>query len=252
MRSLRCALWVLVALLLVARPAVAEPLDQSTHEMVDAAHQLRVSLEKLLPFHERELAITTDIAAKRRELFTRGIVSQRDVEQAEQAQAAAQTKVDVTRAQIGQADALIDEVTASLALRRLTPLPTPTPQEGEGAGTRFTYYAGRGEWSLAQLPKLERFFAGRFGRPLPVSALGQTMVHDRLGFDHRNALDVAVHPDSVEGRALIAYLESASISFIAFRGAVPGAATGAHIHVGPASQRLAHVNPVTPVGRRDR
>ena len=54
------------------------------------------------------------------------------------------------------------------------------------------------------------------------------------------ALDVAVHPDTAEGRALMAYLRAASISFIAFRSAVPGAATGAHIHIGPASHRVAH------------
>jgi len=31
----------------------------------------------------------------------------------------------------------------------------------------------------------------RFGRSLLVSAFGQTALHDRKGFDHRNALDVA-------------------------------------------------------------
>jgi hypothetical protein len=34
------------------------------------------------------------------------------------------------------------------------------------------------------------------------------------------------------------FLRGAGISFMAFRGAVRGEATGAHIHVGPASRRL--------------
>ncbi|HUK91767.1 MAG TPA: hypothetical protein VLZ81_15295, partial [Blastocatellia bacterium] len=68
---------------------------------------------------------------------------------------------------------------------------------------------------------------------------GQTPVHDKLGFDHRDALDVAVQPDSAEGEALMAYLRSQRIPFIAFRHAVPGSATGAHIHVGRPSHRIA-------------
>jgi hypothetical protein len=93
---------------------------------------------------------------------------------------------------------------------------------------------------------LHAFFAEQFGRPLPVSALGQTPVHDRLGFDHRNALDIAVHPDSEEGRSLLVYLRRERIPFLAFRGPVPGASTGAHIHIGTASPRI---QPVRAPGR---
>jgi len=64
-------------------------------------------------------------------------------------------------------------------------------------------------------------------------------VHDQLGFDHRNALDVAVHPDSPEGKALMAWLRSEGVSFLAFRGPVSGEATGAHVHVGEPSPRRA-------------
>jgi hypothetical protein len=58
-----------------------------------------------------------------------------------------------------------------------------------------------------------------------------------LRFDHRDAIDVALHPDSLEGRTLLGYLRHAGIPFMAFRNAVPGAATGAHIHIGRASPR---------------
>jgi hypothetical protein len=76
-----------------------------------------------------------------------------------------------------------------------------------------------------------------------VSAFGQTPLHDRLGFDHRNAVDVAVHPDSVEGQALMAWLREHGVSFLAFRGPVAGEATGAHVHVGEPSPRLAALRP---------
>jgi hypothetical protein len=73
---------------------------------------------------------------------------------------------------------------------------------------------------------------------LPISAFGQTKVHDRLGLDHRTAIDVAVHPDSAEGHWLMQYLRQAGFPFIGVRGEVSGSSTGAHIHVGAASPRM--------------
>lgn len=99
-------------------------------------------------------------------------------------------------------------------------------------------YAGAGAWSLADVDMVQQFFARRFGRPLPVSAWGQTVVHDRLGLDHRDAFDVALHPDSAEGRALMAFLRSEGIPFVGVRSRIRGLSTGAHIHVGPESGRL--------------
>ena len=221
-----------------AEPPRADALEQSTRELIAAAQTYRASLEALLPFHEAEVTRATETVARRRELFTRGIVARREVDDAEQAREAAEAKLAATRAEITQSETLVAEAMAREALRRVPASPTPAPRDIGVAGGRFTYYNGIGAWSLAQASKIEQFFTARFGRALPISAYGQTAVHARLGFDHRDALDVAVHPDSPEGRALMAYLRSAAISFIAFRSAVPGLATGAHIHIGPASQRL--------------
>jgi hypothetical protein len=113
------------------------------------------------------------------------------------------------------------------------------PPGGEQTTATLIRYRGARRWALSLTAGLQEFFSRTFGRPLPVSAFGQTAVHDKLGFDHRNAIDVAVHPDSAEGRAVMDWLRKAGLSFIAFRGAVAGAATGAHIHVGEPSQRLA-------------
>jgi hypothetical protein len=90
------------------------------------------------------------------------------------------------------------------------------------------------------VPRIERYFSQAFGRRLPVTALGQSETHNRLRFDHRDSMDVALHPDSVEGKALTAHLRKAGIPFMAFRGAIPGTSTGPHIHIGRPSGRLAH------------
>jgi acetyl esterase/lipase len=93
-------------------------------------------------------------------------------------------------------------------------------------------------WKLRDVSRIEKFFVETFGRALPISALGQTATHDRLRFDHRDAMDVALHPDSQEGQSLLNFLRQAGIPFVAFRNAVPGSATGAHIHIGKPSARL--------------
>ena len=63
-------------------------------------------------------------------------------------------------------------------------------------------------------------------------ALAQAIV--RINEDKRW---LALHPESAEGRSVLNYLRQAGIPFIAFRNAVPGAATGAHIHIGKPSPR---------------
>jgi hypothetical protein len=106
------------------------------------------------------------------------------------------------------------------------------------SGLVLIRYTGTSQWSLNDYSSLDKFFKETFGHSMPVSAFGQTGVHDRLGFAHYGAMDVALHPDSVEGRALMAHLQAHGIPFIAFRAAVAGSATGAHIHVGQPSHRI--------------
>jgi len=154
------------------------------------------------------------------------------VEDSEQALAGARAKLAATRQEMVITDHSLVE-----ALVNDRPAPAPSRQETTPTLVR---YRGAARWSLAEATKIQNFFARRFGRPLPVSAWGQTPLHDRLGFDHHEALDVAVAPDSPEGAALMAYLRSAGYSFMAFRGAVAGEATGAHIHIGEASRRVAY------------
>ena len=110
---------------------------------------------------------------------------------------------------------------------------------GPAAGSPLTErFDGAGAFTPAMFRKTETAFEARFGKSLPVSAMGQTAVHRALGFDHRGRVDVALNPDQPEGVWLRRYLTENGIPFFAFRHAVPGKATGAHIHLGPMSTRL--------------
>lgn len=102
-------------------------------------------------------------------------------------------------------------------------------------------YDGRGVFRMAMLAQIERAFEKKFGQALPISALGNTELHRTMGFDHTDRVDVALTPDSPEGQWLRGYLEANRLPYFAFRSFVPGQATGAHIHIGPPSLRLARL-----------
>jgi hypothetical protein len=109
------------------------------------------------------------------------------------------------------------------------------PAEAQGLAER---YDGNGTFTPGDFGKISRAFEREFSKNLPVSANGETAVHRALGFDHRNRVDVAVNPDQPEGAWLRQYLVVHHIPYFAFRAAVPGRATGPHIHIGPMSARL--------------
>ncbi|HEX4164729.1 MAG TPA: hypothetical protein VHZ55_04585 [Bryobacteraceae bacterium] len=99
-------------------------------------------------------------------------------------------------------------------------------------------YSGNGHFGISDLPTINGEFQRKFGHALPVSALGQTLLHRSMGLDHRDRVDVALSPDSAEGVWLRHLLEQLRIPYLAFRSAVAGAATAPHIHIGPGSTRL--------------
>lgn len=107
-------------------------------------------------------------------------------------------------------------------------------------------YDGNGLFTPEIFERIQTAFEQRFGKPLPVSAYGETAVHRALGFDHRGRIDVALRPDQPEGIWLRDYLRAHKIPYFAFSQAVPGKATGAHIHLGPMSTRLVVANSHAP------
>jgi len=210
-------------------------LEKAAADVIAATQSYRAALEKVLAIHERELARRNEMAELRQDLYERGVLSRREFEEGQRAQLEAQKSVEDTRRAMSDADRMMSEARTAESLARLAPLARGGYEETPG----LVRYNGTAAWSLTgDLPRLQQFFLARFGRPLPISALGQTALHDRMGFDHRNALDVAVHPDSPEGRALMEHLRLAGIPFIAAWGAIPGSTSGAHIHVGQPSPRF--------------
>jgi len=210
-------------------------LEKTAADVIAAKQSYRAALEKVLAIHERELARRNELAELRQDLYERGVLSRREFEEGQRAQLEAQKSVEDTRRAMSDADRMMSEARTAESLARLAPLARGGYEETPG----LVRYNGTAAWSITgDLPRLQQFFLARFGRPLPISALGQTALHDRMGFDHRNALDVAVHPDSPEGRALMEHLRLAGIPFIAAWGAIPGSTSGAHIHVGQPSPRF--------------
>ena len=205
-------------------------LEKAAADVIAATQSYRAALEKVLAIHERELARRNELAELRQDLYERGVLSRREFEEGQRAQLEAQKSVEDTRRAMSDADRMMSEARTAESLARLAPLARGGYEETPG----LVRYNGTAAWSL----RLQQVFLARFGRPLPISALGQTALHDRMGFDHRNALDVAVHPDSPEGRALMEHLRLAGIPFIAAWGAIPGSTSGAHIHVGQPSPRF--------------
>jgi hypothetical protein len=232
-RPLGLALIALGLLACTVGAAIAETLAEAVASLTAATREYQDSLAHLLALQEQDAARAETEVDRYRTLFARGLVSRRDVETAARAAARAREELDRTRGRMAEAEHVVAEAEALLTLAALP----PTPLGEERATPEIVEYRGPGRWTLDQVASLERFFSHRFGRALPVSALGQTALHDRLGFDHRNALDIAVHPDSREGRALLEHLRSSGVPFLAFRAAAPGISTGAHVHVGRPSPR---------------
>jgi len=98
-------------------------------------------------------------------------------------------------------------------------------------------FDGAGLFRESDFLRIAGAFQQHFGKPLPVSAKGDTALHRSLGFDHRGRVDVALNPDQREGSWLRSYLQRSKIPYYAFRAAVRGKATAPHIHLGPPSMR---------------
>jgi hypothetical protein len=110
-----------------------------------------------------------------------------------------------------------------------------TGSEARPVSERFD---GMGAFTAAHWKKVLLAFEASFGKPIPVSAHGETAVHKALGFDHRGRIDVAINPDAPEGVWLRQFLASERIPYFAFRSAVAGKSTAPHIHIGPPSLRI--------------
>lgn len=223
----------LVAVAPASKRGVSKERADQREKLETAVAEYKTSLETLIESLEREVERRNEALEKRRELVAAGLVARREVETSETDLAKAKADLAKANKELEEADQLLNE---ALWMEKLAVVPPSRSGAYRATGAVIRY--GGGRWAIQDINKVQGFFASRFGRNLPISAFGQSAVHDRLGFDHSNAVDLPIHPDSAEGQAVIAYLRSAGIPFLAFRGAIPGKSTGAHIHIGRPSSRL--------------
>lgn len=234
--------------------------------LVQAGAAPRIALEKA----ERELLAAQDEVILKQTLYGELTVEDLTSDQAEQMISAAQRQFDRQQQRLDDAKKLVEEGvsprtsltpfledldshrrTLDLALGRsrlLDELAIMARAEEEqmeqedlspqGPWRAMERYLGDGIFNDVDFRVLAVAFEKRFLKSLPVSARGMTATHRRLGFDHRGRVDVALNPDQPEGVWLRKYLETNRIPYYAFRTAIAGKATAAHIHLGPPSLRL--------------
>jgi hypothetical protein len=102
---------------------------------------------------------------------------------------------------------------------------------------RIVFQPETSDWNTNRLSSIRDFYSSIIGKELPVKNVGQGEIHNKWKLDHRNSVDIGVHPDSKEGQKLQEYLRENNIPFLAFKKAIPGVSTSAHIHIGRPSSR---------------
>jgi hypothetical protein len=197
-------------------------------------------MQRSLRVREKELQDQIAALEIKRELYEKNLMPKWELENSERAVAGLRFDTEQIRESIAEDERALSLVEES-AGKEAKGLARST-RRGERARAGLIRYKGAASWTIDDVEKIDAFFRQRFGDPLPISALGQSLTHDRLGLDHSEGVDVAVRPDSAQGRTLMAYLRAAGIPFIAFRGRISRMSTGAHIHIGPPSPRLVVAN----------
>jgi hypothetical protein len=222
------------------KPAPTAPQSELTklrEEYVKATNDWKASLEKLLAIYEANVKKAEEKVTVSKRLLAEGLIAKAQVEESEHTLALEKQKVAETRRQMSSADAQIAGVLVETAADEEIAKNLRLGKQSLIRTSSFTRYTGAGSWNLSDAGKIERFFSDTFNRQLPIAVFGQGAIHERWRLDHRNAMDIQLHPDGVEGRALLNFLQKNGIPYSAFRSAIPGTATGPHIHIGRPSHR---------------
>ena len=249
----RNLLWAWVCLVMIAlcvdvpaqrkpkkKPAPAQPpseLEKLRDEYVKATNEYKTSLGKLLPYYESDVKKAEDKLETSKKLLAEGLIPKSQVEENEHALALAKQKIAETNRAMTSADEQVAGVLVEAEANEQIAKNLRLAKQGLVRTAAFTRYTGAGGWNLGDSWKVQRFFYDTFKKQLPIAVFGQGPIHDRWRLDHHNAMDVQLHPDGVEGRALLEFLQKNGIPYLAFRSAIPGTATGPHIHIGNPSHR---------------
>ena len=218
-------------------PAPQTELAKLREEFVNATKDYKSSLGKLLAIYEGNVTKAEEKLALSKKLLAEGLIPKNQVEENERAVAAAKGKVSETRRQMTSADEQIAGVLVETAADEQITKDLRLARQGLVRTASFTRFTGGPGWNLSEAWKVQRFFSDTFKKQLPIAVFGQGAIHERWRLDHRNAMDIQLQPDGVEGRALLDFLQKNGIPYLAFRSAIPGTATGPHIHIGRPSHR---------------
>lgn len=223
-----------------AKTAPAQQVDELSKlhdEYIKATKDYKAGLQKLLALYQETVKKAEQKRDQTQKLFDAGLMARIDLEKAELAVTNAGLKVSEAQQQINAADTQIAQVLVEVEGEKQIAKLGPIRRGSLIRTTSFIRYNGVGAWSLSQAGKIEVFFQQAFKRPLPIAVFGQGAIHNQWRLDHHNAMDISLNPDGAEGVALINFLQSNGIPFSAFRTAIPGVATGPHIHIGMPSHR---------------
>ena len=211
-------------------------------QLTEATREYKANLEKLAAIYEAEAKQAEGRLQKMKELYAQRLITRREMETSEDAAACARDKYVNAQAQLKGADVQLAETVMEVEAEEAAPkLSVGSARRAVGGvmhTNAYIRYGGGRAWSLTEAGAIKQFYTARFGRALPIHVFGQSALHDRWGYDHHNAMDIRLHPDSTEGQALMEYLRANGVPFTAFHFAVPGVATGPHIHVGLPSHRI--------------
>ncbi len=206
-------------------------------EYVRLTNEYKTSLGKLLPFYENDVKRAEEKLEQSKKLLAEGLIARTQVEENERALALAKEKINDLNRQMTNADAQVASVLVEAEANEQIAKNLRLAKQGLIRTSSFTRFTGAGGWNLTDSWKIQRFFSDTFNKQLPIAVFGQGAIHDRWRLDHHNAMDIQLHPDGVEGQALLNFLQKNGIPYSAFRSAIPGTATGPHIHIGRPSHR---------------
>ncbi len=218
-------------------PASVDELTKLREEFVKATNDYKTSLGKLLAIYESNVKKAEEKLEVSKKLLAEGLIARTQLEESERAVAIARDKVAETRRQLTGADDQIAAVLVETAAEQQIAKNLRLARQSLVRTAAFLRFNGAPGWNLGEAYKIQRFFADTFNKQLPIAVFGQGAIHERWRLDHRNAMDISLHPDGVEGRALLTFLQKNGIPYLAFRSAIPGTATGPHIHIGRPSHR---------------
>jgi len=214
-----------------------DELARLRNEFIRATNDYQALLKKQLPGLERNVAKAQDQLTKSSQLFAEGLISKKELEASERALEEAKAKVTEINQAILTADSRIADTLLEAEAERTLARAKPIPKGGMVSTAAMIRFNGGASWLLSDAWKVQRFFLEVFKKPLPIAVFGQGSIHERWRLDHRNSMDVSLHPDSSEGQTLLNFLRTNGIPFLAFRQAIPGTATGPHVHIGRPSHR---------------